>query len=655
MSVKGLTDLLIRPHSSITNPETRRVILLLSAYHLFTIPLGGLLYLHRPDLPLMWTLGIFICCVCFYGLSRSPWSRALINIQIFMALTIPAVTSVIEPDRQSVHFAYMVPVLVSTLLYALRYLYVVSALSLIVFLTMTSMYPPADPSLTRGSLLLLIVLISMVILSKHHVRWQEQQRERKKIQERERYFTLVDAAFDGTATILDGVFTNVSEGFATVFSLSPTALENMSVAQFLRENLKDSEEIGPQLKLVTANNSKGELRFVQMIHDRISDPLSENAQIMAVRDVTLEQDMNIQKLIMERLTSAGMVASSIAHEMNTPLMIAQRQIDLATQSNGLETSVSKRLTSATSALEQIESILGDLRWFIQSNARNHTQDPALVIENSVKLARHRIQYETDILLNLESIPPVSISAGKLSQIVINLIFNASKARRPEQTIVHIRIDASTTDDDLVLEISDNGCGIPGHLQQRVFEPFFTSRMEEGMGLGLAICQSLVREARGRISLRSEVGEGTRFCINLPLAKDKMAEQSFKHADQKEPLRILVIDDNDQLLDIISEMLLPNIVHACTTVAAAKQAISNEHFSAVICDITMPQGGAVDLFKYLDARQNELKEKLVFITGARVDASSQRYIKLLNRPILYKPFTREALLRALSEVEGKTRF
>ena len=83
---------------------------------------------------------------------------------------------------------------------------------------------------------------------------------------------------------------------------------------------------------------------------------------------------------------------------------------------------------------QIESILGDLRWFVQSGATTHTENPNQVIENSVKLARHRIQYETEIELNLEPLNSVALSEGKLSQIIINLVFNASKARRIDQTV-----------------------------------------------------------------------------------------------------------------------------------------------------------------------------------------------------------------------------
>ena len=337
--------------------------------------------------------------------------------------------------------------------------------------------------------------------------------------------------------------------------------------------------------------------------------------------------------------------------MNTPLMIAQRQLDIAASAASLSDELHNRLTSATSALDQIESILGDLRWFIQSSPKMYTEDPSSVIRNAVKLARHRIQYDTGIELDLPDLSPLSISAGKLSQVIINLIFNASKARRPEQKMVQIKIEATETDGWLKLSVSDDGCGIPSHLQQRVFDPFYTSRFDEGMGLGLAICQSLVSNAGGRIELDSTVGEGTCFSIHLPTELNFKVEATRPALTRIPPKSVLVVDDNEELLDVMNDLLSPNKVTLCSTVDAAKQAMGYEDFDAVICDIMMPHSGALDLLQYLEGTLHPLQNRLIFITGGSVKPAAERYINLKNKPILYKPFTRRDLLDALTSIDS----
>ena len=646
MNLKKLKLLLFEPHEAIVDLESRRLIFLLSAYHLLTIPIAPILFMHRPNLPLFWIAGIFFSCVFFYVLCRSRWARITIDIQLFLALLIPAITSGVEPDRQSVHFAYMVPVLLSTLLYPLRYLYVVSGLSLTIFAVTSFIFPANDPSLNRGSLILLIVLISMVILSKHHVRWQARQRDQNKLRDQERYLALVNATFDGTAIVSNGVFSSVSEGFSKVFSTNPIELQGRLVSDFLKETLKSSEKLDTHLKLLTATNALGEQRIVQMVDETLSDGEEGKQQIMAVRDVTIEQDTSLKKLITERLTSAGMVASSIAHEMNTPLMIAQRQIELTEQAFPASPNINKRLKSASAALQQMESILGDLRWFIQSGGHGYTADPVSVIENALRLAKHRIQNGTDIQLNLPVLSPLSISSGKLTQIVINLIFNAAKARRSDQQTVRIEIDASEVNGWLTLTIKDDGCGIDARLHQRVFDPFFTSRLEEGMGLGLAICQSLVRDAKGRISLESEVGIGTCFSIELPIDDGSSIEKTQSPMVSTESLEILVIDDNEQLLDLIGQLLTPHKAKLCGSIGEAKEAIAWQQFDVILCDILMLYAGAYDLSKELGVGSEHLADKLIFTTGGPLDASLRHRLREANMPVLLKPFTRETLLEAI---------
>lgn len=507
-----LSKLLIEPHLSVSDPAERRLILLLAIYNLITIPTGPILGVIRPTLPEHLCVLILGVCTFFYVLSRSPYALVAVRFQILTSVAIPILFASIVPDRVSVHFTFLLPVLLSMLLYSLRILVLCSATSLSGFLIVTHMFPGADPTQRSSSLLMLTILVSTIIITRYHLQWLEQERELRKEQSRKKFLALVHSTFDGIATVEERVFTHVSEGFATVFSDDPANITQRSVSEFLESTLKTSEQLDDELRLFSAVNSKGEMRFIQIIEEQVDAVES----IIAVRDVTVEQDDNLHRLLMERITSTGMIASSVAHELNTPLMIAQSQIERSIQEVITQPDkVHKRLASATVALNQMESILADLRWFVDSGAVTHTADPKNVIQNAIRLAHHRIQHRTTLTTELDNLPALAISESKLSQVIINLVFNAAKARRPNQDTVGIWITGTAVGDDVEFVIRDDGIGIAKHLQQRIFAPFYTTSKSEGMGLGLALCQSIIHNAHGRIELNSEPGVGTTFTLRIP--------------------------------------------------------------------------------------------------------------------------------------------
>jgi signal transduction histidine kinase len=102
--------------------------------------------------------------------------------------------------------------------------------------------------------------------------------------------------------------------------------------------------------------------------------------------------------------------------------------------------------------------------------------------------------------------------------VMNLLINALQALpdRPRgQNVVSLRLRPAG--DFVRLEVEDNGAGIPQDVLGKIFDPFFTTKAHGGTGLGLAISKQIIEEVRGRISVESEVGRGTRFCVELPVA------------------------------------------------------------------------------------------------------------------------------------------
>jgi signal transduction histidine kinase len=127
------------------------------------------------------------------------------------------------------------------------------------------------------------------------------------------------------------------------------------------------------------------------------------------------------------------------------------------------------------------------------------------------LQRKSIRLETEF----SEVPVISADPNKLKQVVINLVMNAVQAMQGEGRVV--LQTGINRDGDLELLVKDDGPGIPEGLQEQVFVPFFTTKPEgEGTGLGLYICQNIIREHGGVITLESQPGAGTTFRICLPV-------------------------------------------------------------------------------------------------------------------------------------------
>ncbi|MGB0645926.1 MAG: ATP-binding protein, partial [Bradymonadia bacterium] len=592
-----LAKLLVEPHPSIKDPSDRRLVMLLAVYNLLSLPTGPVIRVIRPDLPESFTGFIVGLCFAFYVLSRSAYAFSVLEVQMFSAIGIPIFLCAVSPSRQGVHFIFLFPVLLSTLLHSLRTLSICAGISYASFIIVTHIVPPTEPTIRGSSMLILFLLMSVIIITKYHIKSEEQERERLKEQDRRKYLTLVDSTFDGIATITHGLFNYVSPGFAQVFSIIPSETYGQSASAFFQSTLKTEEPLDTQLRLFSALNSKGQMRFVQMIAKQVSD----DETVIAVRDVTVEQDDNLRRLLLERITSTGMIASSVAHEMNTPLMIAQNQIERSINAvSSFDENTANRLTSATAALDQIESILRDLRWFVDSGSKQHTTTPKTAIENAIRLAHHRIQHRTTLSVNVDNLPPLAIPEGKLSQIIINLIFNAAKARREDQEMIEIEVKAEVLDSEVKLTVADNGIGIPKHLHQRIFSPFFTTNASEGMGLGLALCQSIIHNAKGRMELSSEPQHGTRFTLYIPVYESNQAQHTqgplsvaeSKPARRRQPdknLRILIIESHPHALNMMGEILHTQSVYLHRDAHTALDTHDLTALDLILCDARLPAG------------------------------------------------------------------
>jgi signal transduction histidine kinase len=233
----------------------------------------------------------------------------------------------------------------------------------------------------------------------------------------------------------------------------------------------------------------------------------------------------------ERVYALGIVAASIAHEMKNPMMWVTNSLSFA-QGELRKLSEESAIGSARARLEEIEACLTDTRTGVdrvidivrgiemptRSDAGTlKLVDFAEVLRLSLRLVSGELMRCASLELDVTCAPKVKASTTKLGQVVLNLIVNAMQAissRPRSQNVISVRLRVD--DAWAMLEVADNGPGIPDDDLDRIFDPFFTSKAGVGTGLGLAISRRIVEELEGSlIASRDERLGGARFVVRLP--------------------------------------------------------------------------------------------------------------------------------------------
>ena len=248
-------------------------------------------------------------------------------------------------------------------------------------------------------------------------------------------------------------------------------------------------------------------------------------RIILIDDITDQIQLEAQLTQSEKLSSIGLLAAGVAHEVNTPLavissytqMLAKQLRDDARLSPVLE-----KITQQTfRASEIVNGLLNFSRTsgteFIRIDLNQLLRDSTILLEHQFKTARIRV--ETDLHAQLA---PVHGNQGKLQQVILNLMLNAKDSMQGSGGL--IRLCTRTTSAGMVhVEITDSGTGIaPDHLH-RIFDPFFTTKtnpqpgQHKGTGLGLAVSYGILQEHGGKITVDSTPGQGTTFRLEIPAA------------------------------------------------------------------------------------------------------------------------------------------
>lgn len=260
-----------------------------------------------------------------------------------------------------------------------------------------------------------------------------------------------------------------------------------------------------------------------MIH--IMEDLRETTEAIQRREQELREKQE-QLVQAGKLATVGELTTGIAHELNNPLnnigLFVGNAIDMLEMDLGEKEATVRELQSTMQQVGKATEIISHLRTF--GRAARVTREPLAIKEvvlRALSLIQEQFrlrQIQVELDLGEDDGPLVMGNAIRLEQVFINLLTNSrdALADASEKTV---RISCAAGDEFVSLTFEDTGCGMPPGHEERVFDPFFTTKdVGSGTGLGLSIAYGIISDHGGSISVKSRPGRGTRFLIELPLAR-----------------------------------------------------------------------------------------------------------------------------------------
>jgi two-component system, NtrC family, sensor kinase len=236
-------------------------------------------------------------------------------------------------------------------------------------------------------------------------------------------------------------------------------------------------------------------------------------------DVTERADLERRLVQADKLSSIGLLAAGVAHEVNTPLAVISTYAQmLGKQVSGDEVKA-KLLEKIARQTFRASEIVNSLLNFSRTSPTDYVDvDVNRVIRETLSLVEHQfkkanVRAELDLV---EDLPPVRGNFGRLQQVFLNLFLNARDAMDGDGVLT---VNSGYDDDRVRLTISDTGHGISPEHVAKIFDPFFTTKsMKKGTGLGLSVTYGIVQEHSGSIEVQSTPGVGTQFHLDFPLAR-----------------------------------------------------------------------------------------------------------------------------------------
>jgi signal transduction histidine kinase/ActR/RegA family two-component response regulator len=403
-------------------------------------------------------------------------------------------------------------------------------------------------------------------------------------------------------------------------------------------------------------------------------PISGNRAVLSLRDTTNEREDEVRRLQAEKLASIGMLAAGVAHEINNPTAFVLANIEALTGHLRLLQEKVRELPEPVIAGLGLPDVLFEATAILQESkegmARIHrivrdlgsfshvdddgttTLDVNTAVESALTMLRNEIKYRARIERDLRATQAVRANQARLGQVFLNIILNAAQAldeAAAKRNVVRVR--SFDEAEFVVVEIEDNGPGIPTEVVPRIFDSFFTTKPRGiGTGLGLPISLGIIRTLGGELSVDSRPGEGATFRVRLPAAPAVPSTVTPPSDITPAPRefakrRVLAVDDEPLLLKAYRRML--SDVHDVETAMGGVEGLRalerDAAYDVILCDLQMPEMSGMGFHEAVRQRWPALADRFVFVTGGAFSPDAKRFLEDTVCAVIQKPFRVEDLL------------
>jgi signal transduction histidine kinase/CheY-like chemotaxis protein len=387
---------------------------------------------------------------------------------------------------------------------------------------------------------------------------------------------------------------------------------------------------------------------------------------------------------MEKLSALGELASGVAHDFNNTLagilgraQLLQRTNDPEKVRRGLDIII-KTAEDGAKTVKRIQDFARQRR---DHNFELVSVDQILMDASEITRPRWKNCAEASNIhisldLQIGSNAMVMGDDSELREVLVNMVFNAIDAMPEGGTLT---LSSRTVGEQVVIKVVDSGIGMYPEVRSRIFDPFFTTKGKAGLGLGLAVSFGIIRRHSGNIDVESQYGQGTEFCITLPVAKiaetpivkrelavetpeptvatrkDEPATQppdevTTELPDDAPPMtRLLVVDDEDFVRDLLSEMLeCENCeVELAQDGTEALALFRERKFDGVFTDVGMPGMSGWELAREIRQLDNNVPVAIITGWGEVVGSTEQRAAGV--DWVVAKPFTADRIAELVREI------
>jgi|GEM_PF-328679 len=383
------------------------------------------------------------------------------------------------------------------------------------------------------------------------------------------------------------------------------------------------------------------------------------------RDITQRRKLEQQLQQTEKLSTIGKLVAGVAHELNNPLTSIIGFASLL-QESGLPPGPQDDLKIIFRQAQRARVIVRDLLTFARKiDLETEPIDINEVIQGSLSLMRSHLQsHNIQVTSSLDfGLPQTVADPHQLEQVFVNLIINAVQVLATIPEPRQVIIESRQLENTILLKLMDNGPGIEDKHINRIFDPFFsTKQVGEGTGLGLSICFGIISEHNGRIWVENSPDGGAVFYVELPIIPVKelpSVGSEYPSATPvlvlpQSPLRILAIDDEPSLLNLLSRVLtkLGHSIETAPNGTIALQKIRAQSYDLLICDVLMPDILGTELYDQVIKDFPHLANSFIFITGNVVDIDTRVFLEESGLPWLPKPFLPTDIEKAIAQAAAR---